>query len=135
MYTPSVFESKKTNLFGRKQTWNGRCISKDGVKYAPKNIQGLQSMPLPKTAGDLQQFICSVNWIRNSIPDFNRKVAKLQQKLAPAIEKVGTKRSRLVRVKISWDEDERQSFQDMKGSIMEAVTLAHRDEDKTLHLI
>ena len=127
--------SKKSNLFGKEQKWNGRIISENGIKLAPRKLQGLKDMPLPATAADLQQFLCSVNWIRASIPDFNRKVQLLSNRLNKATSQVGTKKSRLVRIRLDLSNEEIEEYNQMKHEIECAVMLAHRDENKALHLM
>ena len=60
----------------------------------PRKLQGLTFMPPPQTAAELEKFLCSANWIRNSMPDYNRKVQLLSARLQEAMSHVGMKKRR-----------------------------------------
>lgn len=64
---------KKCSFFTRKVKWCGRMISGEGISHCPERIAGLVDMPMPATAADLQQFLCAVNWMRTSIPDYAKR--------------------------------------------------------------
>lgn len=64
----SVFNPISTNLIKRETTWCGRLICHQGIKLDPTNLYRLLDMPQPKTAGDLKQFYCTINWLRAGIP-------------------------------------------------------------------
>ncbi|GMF56130.1 unnamed protein product [Phytophthora fragariaefolia] len=56
---------RKCHFFMRKASWCGKVISADGVAHSPEHVQGLVKMASPWTAaGDLQQFLCAVGWMR-----------------------------------------------------------------------
>ena len=71
----------KCKLFLQEVKWCGRIFSESGVKHDPIRIEGLCNMPPPSTAGELQQFLCAVGWMRDSIPDYARIRNPLQVRL------------------------------------------------------
>ncbi|KAJ8558820.1 hypothetical protein ON010_g8629 [Phytophthora cinnamomi] len=61
---------KKCRFFARKVKWCGRLISGGGISHCPERVAGLVEMHMPKTAADLQQLLCAINWMRSSIPGY-----------------------------------------------------------------
>ena len=49
----------KCDLFRLSVDWCGRIISADGVRFDETLVNSLVNMPTPKTAADLQQFLCA----------------------------------------------------------------------------
>ncbi|OWZ17723.1 Retroelement [Phytophthora megakarya] len=79
--------AKKSGLYQQTVKWCGRVISSDGISRDPARIDVLRSMPYPTTAGELQQFLCAANWMRETIPDYARSVDPLQQRLDATLSK------------------------------------------------
>jgi hypothetical protein len=52
----------------------GKVISAVGITHSPRRIQGLVELVPPTNAVDLQQFVCATNWMRSSMPDYNRLI-------------------------------------------------------------
>ncbi|GMF47089.1 unnamed protein product [Phytophthora fragariaefolia] len=69
----------------REVKWCGKVINGEGVKHASERIQALQSMLYPTNAGELQQFLCSTNWMGDSIVDYARLALPLQDTLDKAM--------------------------------------------------
>lgn len=61
----------KCYFYTREALWYGKLISVLGVHHSPGRIQGLVSLPPPRTADELQRFICAVYWIWNSISNYS----------------------------------------------------------------
>lgn len=61
-------KAKKCTLFSEKVRWCGRIISKDGIAQDPERVLALTNLNHPTTGGELQQFVCALNWMRMSIP-------------------------------------------------------------------
>ncbi len=78
---------KKCHLFLREAKWCGRLISANGISAQPEKIEALVAMQIPKTAADLQQFLCAMNWLRTCLPDFVRVAAVLSDLLEIALRK------------------------------------------------
>jgi hypothetical protein len=57
----------------------------DDVIIALPRIQALFDIPEPQNAGELQQFLCSVGWMRTAIPDYAIIAKKLEDKLEQAL--------------------------------------------------
>jgi hypothetical protein len=58
--------AKKCRLYQTKVIWCGRQISAEGISQDPARIEALRNLATPKTGGDLQQFVCAMNWVRMS---------------------------------------------------------------------
>jgi Reverse transcriptase (RNA-dependent DNA polymerase) len=67
----------KTDCFLREANFCGRLISADGIRFDPKGLQTLKEMHTPETVADLYQFVCAMNWMRVSIPDYAQLMAPL----------------------------------------------------------
>lgn len=65
----------KCSFFKTEVKCCGKMISADGVRHCPERVQGLVDMQPPQTAGELQQMLCVVNWMRQSIPWYNELTA------------------------------------------------------------
>jgi RNase H-like domain found in reverse transcriptase len=61
-------------------------ITKDGVRFDPKNMEALQTMQEPQNGADLVQYVVTVNWIQCAIPNYSKRVAPLQAALAKVFE-------------------------------------------------
>ena len=59
----------KCSLVTQKAKWCGRIDTAAGITLDPRRTDGLLSMQRPETAGDLQQCICAINWMRKGIPE------------------------------------------------------------------
>ncbi|OWZ06725.1 hypothetical protein PHMEG_00020985, partial [Phytophthora megakarya] len=101
----------KSCLFQREVTWCGRVISGDGVRHDPARISALTELPLPKTAAELQYFVCAYNWLRDAIIDFSRVFAPLLTKLDIEKKRVSHRSLNALNVDITWTEMEQKAFE------------------------
>ncbi|GMF27140.1 unnamed protein product [Phytophthora fragariaefolia] len=87
-----------------------------------------------ENARELQQFLCAINWMRDSTNDFARQVEPLQRRLDAAF--VNTKRTKRAAASISIDlEDaECQAFDQVKDALANAATLEFPDGQVTTRL-
>ncbi|KAG4043948.1 hypothetical protein PC123_g20595 [Phytophthora cactorum] len=69
------------SLFESEIKWCGRLISGEGVRHDPARVDAITSLPRPMTVAELQYFVYAANWLHDSMPDFARVVAPLQEKL------------------------------------------------------
>jgi Reverse transcriptase (RNA-dependent DNA polymerase) len=59
--------ASKCVLFESTVRYCGRFITKDGVRFDPKNMKALQTMQQPQNGADLVQYVAAVNWMRSAI--------------------------------------------------------------------
>jgi hypothetical protein len=64
----------------------GRLITKDGVRFDPKNMEMLQTMCESQNGTDLVQYVAAVNWIRSAIFNYSKRVVPLHAALAKLFE-------------------------------------------------
>ncbi|GMF45200.1 unnamed protein product [Phytophthora fragariaefolia] len=127
---------RKCKVFMREAKWCGRVVSGDSVKYDPERIAALQALSSPVTGQQLQQFVCALNWVRMSVPAYN----KLVEPLTNFMEKVyvagsGRKKTNVRGVQlatIGWGADEEQCLEACRGALQNALQLAHPDPEKRL---
>ncbi|GMF48225.1 unnamed protein product [Phytophthora fragariaefolia] len=127
---------KKSSLFEREVRWCGKLINGAGVHHDPVRIRALQELPYPKTAGELQQFLCATNWMRDSLIDYARIARPLQDTLDAALSRA-TKRTKRVASGIAVDLGvlEKTAYDEMKNLLLTSMTLAFPKEGATMCLL
>jgi hypothetical protein len=78
--------ASKCVLFAATVRYCGRLITKDRVRFDPKNMEALQTMQEPQNGADLVQYVAVVNWIRSAIPNYSKRVAPFQAVIAKVFE-------------------------------------------------
>ena len=100
--------ARRCNLFSRQVHWCGRIVSKTGVRFDPELIDSLKNMAEPDNAGDFQQFVCAMGWLRAAIPDFAKHIHVLQEAKNRAAQLAGSSnRKAMNKIQLSaigWDE-------------------------------
>ncbi|KAH9135325.1 hypothetical protein AeRB84_019220, partial [Aphanomyces euteiches] len=128
--------SQKCHFYLAEAEWCGKIISAAGVTHSPRRIQGLIDLALPTTAADLQQFVCATNWMRASIPDYNKLIDPLRRLLDVAVKAAGSsKKKALARAPLSlvgWSQDHAACFEDVKSALANVVPLSHPRSDMEL---
>jgi hypothetical protein len=76
-------------LFATSMRYCGRLITKDGVRFDPKNMEALQTKHKPQNGADLIRNVAAVNWMRSARPNYSKRVAPLQAALAKVFEGKG----------------------------------------------
>jgi Reverse transcriptase (RNA-dependent DNA polymerase) len=66
-------------LFATTVRYCGKLITKDGVRFDPKNIEALQTMQEPQNGADLAQYVAAVDWMRSAIPNYSKRVTLFKQ--------------------------------------------------------
>lgn len=51
---------EKSELYSQTVRWCSRLISKDGIKFDPRNMEGLEHIEPRMHGGELQQFLCAL---------------------------------------------------------------------------
>ena len=129
--------AKKCNLYMTEVTWCGRTISERGVGFDPEYIQGIKDLELPKSVGDLQQFICSMNWVRSSIPNYASEMAKLTECLQQITSKIGTTKKRVLERRqlnqySEWSDALVEEFDRAKKLLESCICATYYDPSKRL---
>jgi hypothetical protein len=121
--------AKKCDFFELEVKWCGKMVSAAGVRHCPDRVQGLVEMQPPRTAGDLQQFLCAVNWMRQSIPEYNRLTAGLYAALEQAMKTAGSrKKAKLAKLpldQIDWGDQQLADLAAVQAALLKMVPLAH----------
>jgi Reverse transcriptase (RNA-dependent DNA polymerase) len=78
--------ARKCMLLASTVRYWGRLITKDGVRFDPKNMEALQTMQQPQNGADLVQYVAAVNWMRSAITNYSARVAPLHASLAKVFE-------------------------------------------------
>ena len=114
----------KSSLFLKKVRWCGKIYDGAGVKQDPEKLQGLRDLRNPSTFGELQQFLCGVNWLRGPLPDYARVVRILQELLKEKLAGTpGTKRvARNIVPRVS-NQEQMDLFQMVNQLLMKSVKL------------
>ncbi|OWY94590.1 DNA/RNA polymerase, partial [Phytophthora megakarya] len=127
---------KKSSLFEKEVRWCGKLINGDGVHHDPERIRALQTLPYPTNAGELQQFLCATNWMRDSLIDYARKARPLQDALDIALAKASRRTKRIAAgIAVEFSDTERLAYDQMKEMLASSVTLAFPKDEATMCLL
>ena len=112
----------------------GKIISEDGISPDPAKTQALQNMGRPETAADLMQFVCAMNWLRSSLPDYVRVMAPLSnllEHLLVSSSKRSKKEAKRIKLNASvWLPEHDSAFAACKLLLTNACMLAFPDPQK-----
>jgi Reverse transcriptase (RNA-dependent DNA polymerase)/RNase H-like domain found in reverse transcriptase len=127
--------ASKCVLFASTMRYCGSLITKDGVRFDPKNIRALQAMQEPQNGADLVQHVATVNWMRSAIPNYSKRVASRQAALAKVFYGK-SRRTKNAAATVSqlhlWGPEEQAAFKDLQAAIMDSMTLAFPDPYKRI---
>jgi RNase H-like domain found in reverse transcriptase len=113
----------------------GRLITKDGVRFDPKNMEALQTMHEPQNGADLVQYVAAVNWMRSAISKYSKRFVPVQAALAKVLlGKIRSTKKAADAVSLLhiWGPEEQSAFKDLQAAIMESMTLAFPDTGKRI---
>jgi hypothetical protein len=111
--------------------WCGRIIYEAGVRHDPVRIRALQDLPRSKLASELQQFLCAMNWMRLSMPEYNVQVRPLMDLMELAAS--GRTKAKVAWVELAvvvWDVSHDSCLQRYKDMLGRATLLTHSDPKK-----
>ena len=112
--------------------WCGHLVSEKGISIAPSKLKALDTVPVPENGGELMQFICSINFLRNKLPLFTQMIAPLREILNECLNKSKrrTKQNaaRVLLKDVGWSEKHTRAFQKCKQSLRDAITLVRYDD-------
>ncbi|GMF39813.1 unnamed protein product [Phytophthora fragariaefolia] len=123
--------AKKSSLYQTQVKLCGKVIDGQGIRHDAERIDSLRSLPYPRTAGELQLFVCAINWMRESIIDFARQEEPLQRRLDAALASTKRTRRAAASIEIELTDDERRAFDDVKEDLVTAATLDFPDDSAT----
>ncbi|GMF38278.1 unnamed protein product [Phytophthora fragariaefolia] len=119
----------KSSLFESEVKWCGRLISGDGIRHDPARVEALTTLPLPSTVAELQYFVCAANWLHESMPDFARVVAPLQDKLQAERSKLGRRSRNALNVALQWTDVEEEAYERVIALIRDSALMTFPDDD------
>lgn len=122
----------KTSLVKLDCLWCGRVFSHKGVALNPEFLKAIERIHVPATAQSLQQFYCSVNWLRPSILNFAVIVAPLQALLEKQYALANGKRTkRALKNKpiVGWNEEHSKAVDAIKDALKRNLVRAFPDSD------
>jgi hypothetical protein len=126
----------KCTLFATEIQFCGKLISSKGIIPNNEFIQGLNTMSIPKTAGELQQFLAASNWIRNHIPNYSSLFKPLQDQLLKCTQQVGSsKATKLAKIPLQLTTDHINSFKECQEAIKNCTRLSYPKPDHILNLM
>jgi hypothetical protein len=99
----------------------GHIISKEGIKIDPSRIEAILKVEHPRNLKELQSFIGQINFLRRFIPN----LVELLRNITNMLKKD---------IKIKWDSESRQSFEQVKRALTESLVLISPDFTKDFYL-
>jgi len=117
----------KLILFALEVAFCGRIISKNGVRFDPRNLKALKDMKYPTTGGELQQFMCATNWMRMGIPEYAITVGPLHNLLEECYNAVGKRTKKAVaKLKLgeNWRPEHGKAFEAIRHHLQNTITLS-----------
>lgn len=114
--------------------WCGHILGGGGVRHDPERRSALSALPLPKPAGDLQQFLCACNRIRESIVDYAWVTEILQAKINQALNSRSRTRRSAAAVQPQWSDTERSAYSSTLNPIALSANQYFPEETATVCL-
>ncbi|KAE8978399.1 hypothetical protein PR001_g24855 [Phytophthora rubi] len=124
--------ARKCKLFAKRVKWCGKVIDGEGVEHDPERLAALQQMPLLPTGAALQHFLCALNWLRDSMVDYARTTAPLQEKLERVMQSRGCRKAQLSGAILEWSDDEADAFRKTLEMVERLCKLAFPDKGATV---
>lgn len=118
----------KSQVFQVQVVWCGRLISANGVAQDPARLIALRNLPKPTTGADLQQFVCAVNWLRMSLPNYAPTIAPLLALMEAIYLEAGSRKKRKVeklQLAAHWRQEHDHAWEATKGMLARSCTQAH----------
>ncbi|KAG2792677.1 hypothetical protein PC129_g23003 [Phytophthora cactorum] len=121
-----------SSLFELEIKWCGRLISSEGVRHDPARVSALASLPLSATVADLQYFVCATNRLHDSLPDYARVIAPLQDKHNAERKRLGRRNRNALNVATTWSTAERSAYDAVLSLVRDSALMASPDPDAEL---
>ena len=121
----------KTHLYKRTVKFCGKILDGDGYHFDPSCMESLKHLELPTDAGQLNQLLCAMNWMRNVVPHYAELVDPLRQIMETIFAKRGNRRSNgLEKFQLrsfGWNETHNALLKGLVEKICEQMTLYYPD--------
>ncbi|OWZ11513.1 LOW QUALITY PROTEIN: hypothetical protein PHMEG_00015453 [Phytophthora megakarya] len=128
-----------TSKFGFKLSAAKSCLYKRDVKWCGKVSNTTPSgsgMPYPTNAGELQQFLCSTNWMRDSIVAYARLARPLQDAQDQAMPTASRRTKRVAAgIQVALTEQECEAYDKLRQALADAATLSFPMPDAEMILL
>ena len=105
----------KCTFFERETLYLGHIVSREGIKCDPAKIEKVKEWPRPKSGKECLQFVGFCNYYNRFLKDFSA-VAKPLYALGPK------------KVPFKWDEEEENSYQQLKAMLTSPPVMAYPRE-------
>jgi hypothetical protein len=99
----------------------GHVISQAGIHIDPERIKSIAQLPLPHNKKAMQSFFGQINFVRKFTPDFAEIIKPLQKMIHKDVE-------------FKWDDERKNSFNNIKAAISRAPVLRSPDFNKDFNL-
>jgi hypothetical protein len=112
----------KKNIFGVEE---GKLlchiISRAGIHIDTKKIKAIAQLPLPHNKKAMQSFFRQINFVRKFTPNFAEMIKPLQKMIRKD-------------AKFKWDDERKNTFNDLKAAISQALVLRSPDFNRYFFL-
>lgn len=124
----------KCELYTTKVKFCGKLFSASGIAQDPERVASITSMPTPRNAAELQQYLCALNWMRNHIPDFARLCKPLRRVLEQAAKGTTRKSKQLKGIPINLSDEDLQHYETLNKTVAKSALLAHPSQEADFFL-
>ena len=108
-----TFNKSKCEFSKDKCLYFGLMFSKDGVSPDPSKVQAIRATDPPRSAKELNSFLCTVQYNARFVKMFSSSTEKF--------------RSLLKESKFRWENEHQEAFEDLKNGLCEETTLTYLD--------
>ena len=127
---------QKSTFYTTEVKWCGRIISAEGVRFDPRNIEGLLNADEPRNTEELSAFVNCAQWLSIAIPNFAERVAPLRDILDKAYSKAKKRTKKAIKcislADLSWADVQTTAYRDIQNALRTSIRLAHPTPDKAL---
>jgi hypothetical protein len=95
----------------------GHTVSAEGVRIDPNRVEEIQTLSLPRSRKEVQDFLGKINFLRRFISNFDELVKHITTILRKGNE-------------VKWTAEPRESFVQIKKALTEAPVLISPDYSK-----
>ncbi len=126
---------RKCTMLATEISHCGRIFSKNGIRFDQHRTEALINSPTPSSMVHLYQFMCSVNWNRDSIPHFTEIIRPINDVLEDAFLKAGGRSKAHVRkIPLQWSKELNSSYETLKRAIANEIIRDYPRKDYSLYL-